>query len=103
MRYAHDVILVNVPAVKGRLNSRYTDCAKMVCNYVFQRTILPGHFLSAAAYLRGAQRSKNAVEAAASQCNERRDNQPLKYVTELGTKFNRLVRKYLTTSVIQPF
>lgn len=64
----------NVPAAKRQLNSRYTDSTEMICNCVFQRTILPGHFISAATYLQGAQRSKNAVDAATGQQNEQRKN-----------------------------
>jgi hypothetical protein len=85
----------NVLAAKGRLNSRYTDDAEMICNCVFQRTISPEHFLSAPTYLQGAQRSKNTIEAAAGQRNERRNKQVLKYGTEVETKPNRLARSHL--------
>ena len=85
----------NVPAAKGRLNSRYTDGVEMICNCVFQRTISPEHLLSAATYLQGAQRSKNAIEAAAGQYNERRNKQVLRYGAEVETKPNQLVRSCL--------
>ena len=85
----------NVPAAKGRLNSRYIGGAEMICNCVFQRTISPEHFLSAATYLQRAQRSKNAIEAAAGQYNEQRNKRVLRYGMEVETKPNRLVRSCL--------